>query len=100
MISKIIAKTGLLELAYEWGARPKVGGAKDSNFIRNPLFCSNFGEISAKVGVGAVAPPPAPLFPTPLFLMYPYDSLRFLKVSYGSLGFLIPSGCLGFLKVP
>ena len=44
--------TGVLELAYEWGASPKRGGggAENRNFMGKGLFWSNFYEVSVKVG--------------------------------------------------
>ena len=55
--------SGLLEIAYKWGARSKVEGAKRRNFKQNPLFLRNFGEILAKVG-GQLTPLP-PWFQQP-----------------------------------
>ena len=42
--------------------KTKIGGGKTKNFMGKFLFCSNFGEFSAKVGGGG----PAFLFSIPL----------------------------------
>ena len=59
-------KVGLLELAYKWGDKIQSGGAKDMNFEQKPLFWSNFGETSSKVGGEGAAASLAHPIPTAL----------------------------------